>query len=145
MSVTIKIEGNAALSRALKNMSRKAKRRVSTALNETGIELRGDIVERYQQGPVTGIFYEKYKPRRTHQASAPGEAPKTDTSRLANSVTYRKESMLAVSVGTDVEYGPLLEFGTMNIEARPNWVPAVEAMRPKYIRRMKAALRKATK
>ncbi len=143
MRVTVRFEGDKLLAKALRNMSAETERRVSDALNETGIELRGDIVKRYHQGPATGIVYEKYKPRRTHQASKDGEAPKTDTSRLANSVTYKKEIGLAVSVSTDVEYGPWLEFSTMDIEARPNWIPATEEMQPKHIRRMEAALRKA--
>ncbi len=143
MRVTVRFEGDKLLVKALRNMSAEGERRVSDALNATGLELRGDIVKRYQQGPTSGISYEKQNPSRTHQASAPGEAPMTDTGRLAGSVTFKKEIGLAVSVSTDVVYGPWLEFGTMDIKPRPNWIPATEEMQPKHIRRMEAALRKA--
>ena len=141
MTVTIKVEGNEALTRALKNISKEAEVRVDKALSATGLELRGDIVKRYNHGPATGESYRRGNI--VHQASAPGEAPMTDTGRLVGSVSFKKEPGLAVSVFTDVKYGPWLEFGTMDIKPRPAWEPAVEAMRPKYIKRMETALRRS--
>ena len=141
MITTIKIEGTEELSRALQKMGAEAGRRVDLALSATGLELRGDIIKRYNQGPATGEWY--LRGTIAHQASAAGEAPKTDTGRLAGSVVFNKETGHTVSVSTNVEYGPWLEFGTHKIKPRPAWVPAVEEARPKYLKRMETALRKS--
>lgn len=147
MSVTLRIEGTEALNRALRNLSEDARKEVKKAVDATGLSLRGEIVKKYQRGPATGEIYEKFNPRRTHQASAPGEAPATDTGRLASSVVTSRiiQEPLAVEVSTDVEYGPYLEFGTRTIAPRPNWVPSVQEETPKYIRRVEAAIRRAAR
>lgn len=145
MSVTLRIEGADALSRAIARLDREAQKEVKKAIDATGLSLRGSVVKKYQRGPATGQIYEKYSPRRTHQASAPGEAPATDTGRLANSVTVEDIGPLTIEVGTDVEYGPWLEFGTRTIEPRPNWVPSVQEEEPKYVKRIEAAIRRASR
>ena len=141
MTVTIKLEGDKKLAKALKNLTVEAEKRVGDGVNATGLELRGEIVKKYNHGPATGLWYQSGEI--SHQASAPGEAPMTDTGRLAGSVSFKKEQGIAVSVFTEVEYGPWLEFGTMNIKARPAWEPAIEEMRPKYLRRMETAIRRS--
>ena len=115
------------------------------AVNATGLELRGDIVKAYQRGPASGVTYEKYNPRRTHTASAPGQAPATDTGRLASSVDFKREGPMSATVGSAVVYAAMLEFGTSRIAPRPAWVPATEAMRPKFRKRLEAALERAAK
>lgn len=145
MSVTLRLEGGPRLERALRELDREAQQEVKRAIDATGLSLRGEVVKKYQRGPATGVIYEKYNPRRTHQASAPGEAPATDTGRLANSVVTEDSGPLEVEVLTEVEYGPYLEFGTRNIAQRPNWVPSVEDELPKFLRRVEAALRRASR
>lgn len=145
MSVTLRLEGTEALNRALRKLDEDARKEVKKAVDATGLSLRSTVVKKYQRGPATGEIYEKYNPRRTHQASAPGEAPATDTGRLANSVTIDDVGPLTIEVGTDVEYGPFLEFGTRTIAPRPNWVPSVQEEEPKYARRIEAAIRRAAK
>lgn len=143
MSVTLSVEGEKELRNALRFLNKRAQRHVDNAINATGLSLRGEIVKKYQRGPATGEVYKKFDPKRTHRASAPGEAPATDTGRLANSVVTDKPRNLEIDVLTTVKYGPWLEFGTQRIEPRPNWVPSVEDERPKYRRRLINALRKA--
>lgn len=61
--------------------------------------------------------------------SAPGEAPAVDTGRLRASITHRIEhdgDESAAYVGTNVEYAPYLEFGTIRMAPRPFMVPAIE-------------------
>ncbi|HEV8035859.1 HK97 gp10 family phage protein [Yoonia sp.] len=142
-SATITLEGGDQLAAALRAYGAQAQKYVDDAVNATGLELRGDIVKRYQRGPASGRTYEKYNPRRTHTASAPGEAPATDTGRLASSVNFKREGAMSATVGSEIVYAAMLEFGTARIAPRPAWVPAVEAIRPKYIKRLEAALRKA--
>ena len=143
--VTMQLEGGDQLAAALRAYGAKAERHVGDAVNATGLELRGDIVKRIQQGPASGVTYEKYNPRRTHTASAPGQAPATDTGRLASSVDFKREGPMSATVGSQVAYAAMLEFGTSRIDPRPAWVPATEAMRPKFRQRLEAALERAAK
>lgn len=71
--------------------------------------------------------------RRTviHQASAPGEAPASDTGRLVNSINSYLDSTSLTSFvvagrGT-AQYAALLEFGTRKMAPRPFLFPALEA------------------
>lgn len=147
MTVTLRLDGVEQLSRALAEMTQEIKDEVGKAVNATGLDLRGDIVKRYQRGPASGKTYEKYNPRRTHVASAPGEAPATDTGRLASSVEFKREDDLSVTVGSALVYAAALEFGapSQGIAPRPAWVPAAEAMRPKFRRRLERAIEEAMK
>jgi hypothetical protein len=78
--------------------------------------------------PATGTVYEKYNPKRTHQASAPGQYPATDTGRLLVGVRMElpSPSKMVGRVGTAVKYGPYLEFGTSKMAARPWLLPSFE-------------------
>ena len=143
--VTMQLEGGDQLAAALRAYGAAAEKHVGDAVNATGLELRGDIVKAYQRGPASGVTYEKYNPRRTHTASAPGEAPATDTGRLASSVDFKRDGPMSATVGSNIVYAAMLEFGTSRIDPRPAWVPATEAMRPKFRQRLEAALERAAK
>ena len=64
----LKVRGLEQLLGDLAKLDQDVQRGVDDAVNATGLELRADIVRRYQRGPATGRIYQKYKPRRTHQA-----------------------------------------------------------------------------
>lgn len=136
----ITITGAKELQAALANMSDEMAEEVGKGVNATGLEIRGDIVKRINRGPATGRIYQKYNPRRTHTASAPGQAPQTDTGRLASSITFRAEGPLTVSVGSALAYASYLEFGTASILPRPAWTPAAEEAAPKFRKRLERAL-----
>lgn len=44
-------------------------------------------------------------------------------------------------VGTNVDYAPFIEFGTVHMRARPFLAPAAKQAGPKHIRRLKALLK----
>ncbi len=75
-----------------------------------------------------------------HQASAPGEAPAIDTGILHGSMFTREVGPAAYIAGTNVEYAPDLEMGTVNIEARPFLLPAAEDERTDFERAVAAAV-----
>jgi HK97 gp10 family phage protein len=88
----------------------------------------GNIYTHYfRTGPNGGVFpVEKRVP---HQASAPGEAPATDTGRLLNSIVADAEFVgneITGYVRADVEYARFLEYGTRKILPRPFLIPAIE-------------------
>ena len=140
MSVRVSIAGQKEMARALNNMSADIEQAVSNVVLTTAMELRGQIVRSVQRGPKTGFVYQKYNPRRVHQASAPGEAPATDTGRLANSIFFDQASNLTATVGSNIVYAKHLEYGTRHMGARPFFTPAVEEMRPKFLRRISNAI-----
>ncbi len=146
----IALDGDEELIAALQAFGDRAQDAVRNVNIATGLELRTEIIKGYQRGGKTGRVYEKYNPRRTHQASAPGEPPASDLSGLANSVTFDEVEGGGVEVFTLVEYGSWLEFGTEvggeeRIAARPLWVPETETMRPKYNKRLRDVLVKLTR
>ena len=59
--------------------------------------IRGEAVKSIQSGAKSGIVYEKYNPRRTHRASAPGEAPASDTGNLVSKIIVKQKSKDVVS------------------------------------------------
>jgi HK97 gp10 family phage protein len=87
-----------------------------------------------------------------HTASAPGNPPNTDTGRLVSSIKFdvKTDSEGTVGVvGTNLFYGPMLEFGTSKMKARPWLGPAFNRHAPDVVKRIQAAanklLRKAKK
>jgi len=151
----IKIEGMAELNRALKKFGGVAEKEVMKALEATGIEARGEITKGYNRGPASGSVYKILgPPKRTHQASAPGEAPQTDTGNLASHTVYQIDRSKALSVEVENRaktadgrwfYGALLEFGTRRIKARPLWGPVRDRLEPKMWKRVRDAVARATR
>jgi phage gpG-like protein len=114
-------------------------------------EVLFDVATETQSLAVAGIMsggggktYEKYKPRRTHTASAPGQYPASDTGRLASSVRMDVVGPTAYVVGTNVEYGPMLEFGTSRMAARPWLLPSFERARSGVERELRLKLEAKT-
>lgn len=143
--MTIRLDGARELQAALRNMTDDIRQEVGKAVVGTALELRGDVVKSIQRGPKSGTVYQKYNPRRMHQASSPGQAPASDTGRLANSITFDQMGDLTASVGSALAYATYLEYGTSRMAARPFFRPAVERMRPKFQQRLEAALGRATR
>lgn len=142
--VGIQLKGSEALRKQLAAMSSEVRAEVGKAVIGTALELQGDIKRSIQRGPASGRVYQKYNPRRTHQASAPGQAPMSDTGRLANSIFFDKAGELTAVVGSSIVYALHLEYGSTRMGARPFFRPAVERMRPKFQTRLEAAVRRAT-
>ena len=67
------------------------------------------------------------KPRQV-TVSRPGDAPNTDSSGLWKSIQVDATAKF-VFVGTSLEYGKWLEFGTRRMNARPWLYPALERKR----------------
>ena len=93
--------------------------------------IRGEAIKSIQTGPKSGRVYEKYNPRRTHTASAPGEAPASDTGNLVSQIMVRQETRDNVVVESNALYSSFLEFGTSKMLPRPFLFPATERSRPK--------------
>ncbi len=80
-------------------------------------------------GPRTGRTYTIPGTHKTYTASAPGEPPAQRLGELRQSVSILIEGMgadLTGKVGTDKDYGLMLEYGTKNMAPRPWLRPSFE-------------------
>jgi phage gpG-like protein len=100
---------------------------IGEAILKLALELEADIKSQMAEGK-SGAVYRRGSG--THQASAPGEAPAIDTGAYVNSI-QTTEIKDGAEVGTNMEYGPFLEFGTGRIAKRPHFTPAVERIERK--------------
>ena len=69
---------------------------------------------------------------RSHTASAPGQAPATDTGILVNSITAFQTGPLQWTVAASAEYAVYLEMGTIRMAPRPFLGPALESQRSAF-------------
>lgn len=103
-------------------------------------EVRNEAVRLIQSGPKTGRVYGR------HQASAPGEAPASDTGRLVNSITTAFDDVkLTGTVAANTDYAEYLEYGTATMEPRPFLRPALTAKREQVTALITAAIAEALK
>lgn len=100
----------------------------NTVRNECLKTLRGNRHGRLYRVPGTKVYY---------RASAPGEPPATRTGALRQSlrvVVFQNPEKLVAQVGTDLEYGKNLEFGTRKILPRPWFKPSYQRAKPRVYR-----------
>lgn len=129
------------------------------AIWTAGAHLEGAAKEKLSQ-PGTGRTYktgrsgERYA---THQASAPGEPPAVDTGELRASVTHNVTGRVGKSlpdpggsktkvkdyVGTNLESGAYLEFGTSRMKPRPWLYPTIAEEAAVVNKLIKNVLKKA--
>lgn len=96
-----------------------------------------EVVKKTLTGSRKGRIYTKPGTKVKYRASAPGEAPARPTGQLARSVAWQLMPSSAFGgrgviseVGTPLEKGKQLEFGTKTIEPRPwLWPSFVKARR----------------
>lgn len=99
---------------------------VHQGLTAVALMAQADALRSIQRGARTGIVYKLYNPKRTHQASAPGEPPKTDLGGLAMSilVNVSLDDRKVINLVADAPYAVHLEYGTARMAARPFLTPA---------------------
>ena len=129
------LTGNKQLLKNLAAFGAAAEKHVADVVNGTAQNIRTHAIKSIQRGTKTGVVYQKYSPTRTHPASAAGQAPASDTGRLANSITAEIDGKQA-TITANTEYAAPLEFGTQHIQPRPFMVPAMEQERPKFEKRL---------
>lgn len=149
----LKVSGMDETLRRLRQFDAQADAEIGEALSEAGAIVQGTAVRMIQRGGRSGrVYHNTRRIRRTksgdldkrfntgqHQASAPGEPPKTDTGVLVGSIKAVKVGE-DVHVGTDVKYGRYLEFGTSNMAPRPWLIPSKEQSQRAVSRQFRNAI-----
>jgi len=160
MTISIDVEGDTQLIARLEKIGKQASPAMVDIANATAIELQGNIKRRIARGSRTGQIYTHYfatiggrvvavRPRaKPHQASAPGEAPKTDGGALVRSIYFNNAfgsfGAAVATVGSKVVYALYLEYGTRKIKPRPVWTPEAKKAQVKFIKRVQSYLDKVT-
>lgn len=115
---------------------------VDEAVRRGAVMIMNDSTRSIAQGVHTGKTYKRGN--KTHKASAPGEAPATDTGTLVKSIQSLKsiygDGWL---VGSNLDYARFLEFGTKNMGARPWLIPALEKNRSTIYKSIQTAMKAA--
>lgn len=143
--IAIQIDGMAQLLGQLKSLGGEADDIVIQTINDLAAETHEYAVAGISHSGGGGRTYEKYKPRRTHTASAPGAYPAADTGQLSTNVRMAGlqratlASMMA-TVGTSVLHGAWLEFGTSRMAARPWLLPSFERAKVGIEKELKARI-----
>ncbi|GEM_PF-4033277 len=99
-------------------------------IKAAAFEVEAEAKTAIQTGAKSGRLYKRGK--RTHRASAEGEAPASDTGALVNSIRAHRVRRLLWEVRVGQLYGALLEL-KLN---RPFLLPALEKVRERFVRAM---------
>ena len=140
MSLSLELTGFDAFADRLQGMGPRLQTEMGRAVAATTLALHGDIIERVSQ-PGSGRLYTRRGV--THQASAPGEPPAPDTGSYRASIQPDLTDVgtrLEGRVATNDRRGPWLEYGTRNMAPRPHFAPALEAIRPVFLKNGTLAL-----
>ena len=138
MKVSVKIDREGKnLTGISADIRKKMQQVITYGINAT----RNTAVDNILRGAKSGETYIKYNPRRTHQASASGQFPASDTGFLANNIiTNMQGNGLEGEVISQAEYSQYLEYGTSKMGARPFMQPSLEQNRPKIRARLRKLL-----
>jgi HK97 gp10 family phage protein len=137
-----KVVGTQKLEAALVRKAKRYEQATSAGLSAWALLVRNEAVKSVQKGPRSGRVYRSGTV--THQASAPGQAPATDTGNLAGSIGWNIEaSTLTADVFASARYAVHLELGTRHIKPRPFLVPALDETADKGLAVFKATLARA--
>jgi len=138
-TLTVTWRGRRATGRAIRGLGPAAKRGAVKGLHAVALVLQSEVRRSILKGPATGRIYRRRGI--VHQASAPGEAPQSDTGTLARSVISEvDEQQMEAVVTAGTRYAKWLEFGTRLMAARPFMAVALRKMVQRIKAIMKAAI-----
>jgi len=133
----VKVRGAELLQKALNSFALNLDKAVDDAVRITAIKVNQTAITNIKTVSHGGKFVTRTKDGKTHEISAPGEAPNSDNGDLIRSVTFShtKGSKIAL-VGTNLDYGAILE----TEKNRPWLEPAKESEEKSFVDNMKTAI-----
>ena len=131
MRIFVDIKDFAKVQKAMEELVANVGKPFEQVIEGGGQEIRKEAVRSIQQDPKSGIIYQRYNPRRRHQASAKGESPASDTGFLVSQIKVKKKNKDEVVVESTAPYSAFLEFGTSEMGERPFMHPATMRAFPK--------------
>lgn len=145
MEIAVKIEGLDKLSANLTQVRASIEKELTGAIRSAAEKVRGEAIQSILEGSKSGRVYKRGNV--THRASAPGEAPASDTGRLASSIQVIQTGLesLVIAGRGQVKYARFLEFGTSKMAERPFMIPALEKSRAWITTRLQKAVKDGVK
>jgi len=126
MQINIQVKNLKKAMAQLKNLEKDLEPDFQEIVKGGAQKIREEAIKSIQSGAKSGIVYEKYNPRRTHRASAPGQAPASDTGNLVSKIIVALKDKDHTEVQSNAHYSAYLEYGTSKMEPRPFLLPAFE-------------------
>lgn len=148
LAIRTKVTGMSDLRRRLRGLPKRLREPITEGIEQSALKLEVAAERLIQHGGRSGTIRKVTKGGKRHQASAPGEPPKSDTGRLVGSIRHQiaRDGLSAV-VGTNLKYGRHLEFGTKRMKARPwlmpTWKKNLSGIKRLIAKRVDAALRRS--
>lgn len=140
MRVVARVKHAKGIRAALKGVDDATRQAAAEALRDGADDVAARAQELILDPPKTGRIYDRGEGFGTHQASAPGEAPASDTGKLANEIGVDRVDLarLRVAIFSSAKYSAFLEFGTSRMEPRPFLRRALREMAPRIVEHFKA-------
>ena len=132
-TIGIKVDGLSALLKQLQDVGAAGGDAVEETIANLALTTQQYAQTGIRGGAASGRVYGN------HQASAPGQYPASDTGRLMGSIDTELTPTEA-RVGTNLFYGPYLEFGTSKMAARPWLLPSFERAKVGVEKELRARL-----
>lgn len=129
--VRVTIKGDKELLRLFEKAKRLNVTALDRVLSKSAYKVHENAITSIQGGSRSGRVYKRRDKDTgnliTHQASAPGEPPKTDGGDLVKNITVNKHIKASYDVGSrkGAGYGFWLEMGTSKMLPRPWLKPAL--------------------
>ena len=139
--VKLVLKGAEELERKLKAYEEAVLKEVDAVRIKFANRIAGTARKLIQGSPKTGQKYGG------HQASAPGEAPATNTGNLVRNIVVdvTAGSQTEVYVLSKAPYSEFLEEGTLNMDPRPFFQPAIDLNKKKFRESLARAINSATR
>lgn len=119
-SIKLSMDGINETISEFQRLSGESEESMSRIINDALYDTQEIAIRGIKGGPASGQQYTRGG--KTVRRSAPGQYPMTDTGRLQSSIEVKPTKparKMAGRVGTNVQYGKHLEFGTSKMEKRP--------------------------
>lgn len=142
--VKVEIKGLKEVQDAIRAYKGDISKQLGSIINAAAKEALTDVRNAIKGPPKTGNEYPRGA--KIHRASAPGEAPASDTGTLVNSTYIEDRGRNSKAIGSRLPYAYILEFGWFpnpKETERPSWRPAVQRIIPKMLERVEIAIAKA--
>ncbi len=138
MDFSFQIDGLDKIAQSTARIQQAVNEELSKGLYASAQQVATDYKSSILSGGKTGRTYKRRSV--VHVASAPGEAPASDTGRLVNAIHIELDGALAAIMRVATKYAQMLEFGTAKMAARPAAVPAMEKNRSWIMDRLRQAV-----
>lgn len=139
-----KISSTQGLVRKLTQMPEKVREGLADGIAEAALVVHGTAIRSIQARGSSSGNEKRYRPERIVRVSAPGNPPNSDTGDLVRSIQWSvNKTALTAKIGTNIKYGPWLEFGTLDMDARPWLGPAFLKSKKEILKILREASEKA--